>query len=191
MLPAPAPQNNSPLTWNDVCWVHVSEADMTTSSAPIPGSITTEHRYVLPIKRSAVWALISDVGAYQSWWTWLRKFEASGLKKDAEWRCEVQPPVPYPVRFRVVIEETKRAAFIRARVEGDVIGTATLTLTDDPQGCVALLDSSLAPGNTTLRLVSRLAAPVARFGHDYVLDSGARLFIARAITPTLEDPGQP
>jgi hypothetical protein len=95
------------------------------------------------------------------------------------------------VKFRVIIEETKRASFIRARVEGDVIGTATLTLTDDPQGCVALLDSSLAPGNATLRLVSRLAAPVARFGHDYVLDSGARLFIARAITPTLEDPGQP
>ncbi len=185
MLPAPAPEKNSPLAWNYVCWAHVGEADMTAASAPIPGSITTEHRYELPIKRSAVWALISDTDAYQSWWTWLRKFEAPGLKKGAEWRCEVQPPVPYPVRFRVVIEETKRASFIRARVEGDVIGNATLNLTDDPKGCVATLASSLAPGNATLRLVSRLAAPVARFGHDYVLDSGARLFIARAITPTL------
>jgi hypothetical protein len=164
---------------------------VTAPFAPIRGAITTEHRYALPINRSAVWALISDVGAYQSWWSWLRIFEASGLKKDAEWKCEVQPPVPYPVRFRVVIEETKRASFIRARVEGDVIGTATLTLTDDAEGCVALLASSLAPGNATLRLVSRLAAPVARFGHDYVLDSGARLFIARAITPTLKDPPTP
>jgi len=35
--------------------------------------------------------------------------------------------------------------------------------------------------------VSRLAKPVARFGHDWVLDSGARQFIARAITPTLAE----
>jgi uncharacterized protein YndB with AHSA1/START domain len=190
MLPAPAPEKNSPLAWNYVCWAHVGwahvgGADVTTGSKPIAGSITTEHRYELPIKRSAVWALISDTDAYQSWWTWLRKFEAPGLQAGAEWRCEVQPPVPYPVRFRVVIEEIMRASFVRARVEGDVIGQATLTLTDDPTGCVALLASSLAPGSATLRLVSRLAAPVARFGHDYVLDSGARLFIARAITPTL------
>ena len=192
MLPAPAAEKISPLAWADVCWAHVGTAGMTTSPKPIPGSITTEHRYELPIKRSAVWALISDVDAYQSWWSWLRVFEASGLKKDAEWRCEVQPPLPYPVRFRVVIEETKRASFIRARVEGDVIGTASLTFTDNgPAGCVARLASSLAPGNTTLRLMSRLAAPLARFGHDYVLDSGARLFIARAITPTLKTPPAP
>ena len=163
---------------------------MTTGSVPIPGSITTEHRYDLPIERSAVWTLISDVSAYKTWWSWLRIFEAEGLKRDAEWRCEVQPPLPYPVRFRVIIEETKRASFVRARVEGDVIGTATLTLSDPEEGCVAVLASALAPGNATLRLVSRLASPVARFGHDWVLDSGARQFIARAVTPTLEHPTQ-
>jgi hypothetical protein len=45
----------------------------------------------------------------------------------------------------------------------------------------------LAPGNLTLRLMSRVAAPIARFGHDWVLDSGARQFIARAVTPTLSE----
>ena len=44
-----------------------------------------------------------------------------------------------------------------------------------------------APGNTALRLVSRFAAPIARFGHDWVLDSGARQFIARAVEPLVGD----
>ena len=99
----------------------------------------------------------------------------------------VQPPLPYLVRFKVKIEEVKPPQLVRARVSGDVVGTATLEFHDSETGCIASLSSTLAPGNSTLRLVSRLAAPIARFGHDWVLDTGARQFIARAITPTLTD----
>ena len=60
-------------------------------------------------------------------------------------------------------------------------------LDQDGSGCRATLSSTLAPGNRLLRMMSRLAAPMARFGHDWVLDSGARQFIARAITPTLAE----
>jgi hypothetical protein len=150
-----------------------------------PGSITTEHRYELLVGRPEIWALISDVDAYQEWWPWLRVFEAGGLTAGDKWRCEVQPPLPYAVRFQVLIDEVEAPVEVRARVEGDVIGTATLTLEEHSDGCVARLVSSLAPGNKTLQMVSRLAAPVARFGHDWVLDSGARQFIARAVTPML------
>ena len=58
---------------------------------------------------------------------------------------------------------------------------------DAAGGCIATLHSSLAPGNTALRLVSRFAGPIARFGHDWVLDSGARQFIARAVEPLVGD----
>jgi hypothetical protein len=156
-------------------------------AAARPGAITTEHRYELPVGRPAIWALIADVDAYQEWWPWLRIFEAGGLTAGDEWRCEVQPPLPYAVRFQVLIDHVEAPLEVRARVEGDVIGTATLRLEEHPDGCVACLESSLAPGNRTLRMVSRLAAPVARFGHDWVLDSGARQFIARAVAPTLEE----
>jgi hypothetical protein len=163
------------------------------SQAPA-GAISTEHRYAIPIDAATAWTLISDVTNYRTWWKWLRQFEAQGLTAGEEWRCEVQPPLPYPVRFRVSIEEVEAPRWVRAIVKGDVVGTATLLIEDDPDvapGCVAILTSSLAPGNTTLRLVSRLAAPVARFGHDWVLDSGARQFIARAVPPTLIDPTPP
>lgn len=157
---------------------------------PLPGAITTEHRYPLPIGREAVWALISDVQAYRKWWIWLRRFDARALAAGEGWHCEVQPPLPYPVRFGVSIEEVEAPSLVRATVSGDVVGWATLVIESDdaPDRCVATLTSSLAPGNATLRLVSRLAAPVARFGHDWVLDSGARQFIARAVTPSLNEP---
>ena len=99
----------------------------------------------------------------------------------------MQPPVPYLVRFRVAIEDVEPAVLVRAKVGGDVVGVATLTFSDTDAGCTATLDSSLAPGNRALRLVSRFAGPVARFGHDWVLDSGARQFITRAVEPLVGD----
>ena len=125
--------------------------------------------------------------AYQQWWSWLRIFNADALAQGEEWRCEVQPPLPYAVRFVVRIEEVDAPMVVTARVQGDVVGTARLTLEEHPNGCVAVLASSLAPGNRTLRLVSRLAAPLARFGHDWVLDSGAGQFVARAVVSTVAD----
>lgn len=150
-------------------------------SEPIPGSFTTVHRYELPLPRGDVWSLISDVSQYRAWWPWLRAIDANALAEGEVWRCQVQPPVPYLVRFGVVINHVDEAALVRATVTGDVIGRATLTLEDADVGCTATLRSSLAPGNKALRLVNRFAAPVARFGHDWVLDSGARQFIARAV----------
>jgi hypothetical protein len=152
-----------------------------------PGSITTEHRYQLPVGSEASWALISAVDAYQGWWSRLRKFDATGLETGQEWRGAVQPPLPYAVRFRVRIEHVEAPREVRTRIEGDVVGTANLALEEHPEGCVARLSSSLAPGNSTLRPVSRLASPVARFGHDWVLDSGTRQFVTRAVTPMLAE----
>ena len=120
------------------------------------------------------------MGNYRSWWPWLRRFDAQGLTAGEEWRCEVQPPLPYIVRFQVAIEKVEPPALVHALVLGDVVGDATLELEEAEGGCRAILHSALAPGNAALRLVSRFAAPVARFGHDWVLDSGARQFIARA-----------
>jgi hypothetical protein len=151
----------------------------------VPGAITTVHRYELPLGPETVRSLINSVERYRSWWPWLRRFEGGGLSAGDEWRCTVQPPVPCMVRFRVVIDHVEPPSQVRAQVLGDVVGRATLRLEPEAHGCVAVLQSSLAPGNTALAAVSRFAAPLARFGHDWVLDSAARQFIARAIEPAL------
>jgi uncharacterized protein YndB with AHSA1/START domain len=149
----------------------------------LPGTISTVHGYDLPVGRDEVWEQISAVDNYRSWWPWLRRFDAAGLDAGTEWRCEVQPPLPYIVRFRVAIEKVDPPALVHALVLGDVVGDATLELEEAESGCRAVLHSALAPGNAALRLVSRFASPLARFGHDWVLDSGARQFIARAAPP--------
>jgi uncharacterized protein YndB with AHSA1/START domain len=159
----------------------------TGPTSEIPGTITTVHQYELPLPREEVWGLISEVSQYRTWWPWLRMFDATALASGEEWRCEVQPPVPYLVRFRVTIEDVEPAVLVRAKVGGDVVGVAMLTFSDTDTGCTATLDSSLAPGNRALGLVSRFAGPIARFGHDWVLDSGARQFITRAVEPLVGD----
>lgn len=166
-----------------------SESGNGSGPRQIPGAITTVHRYELPLAAETVWSLINGVEQYRSWWPWLRQFEGGGLSVGDEWRCTVQPPVPYLVRFRVVIEHVEPPSFVRAQVLGDVVGDATLALepTAGTPACVAVVHSSLAPGNTALAVVSRFAAPIARFGHDWVLDSAARQFIARAIEPAVDD----
>jgi hypothetical protein len=173
-----APRTDQPVSGG----VSVDEAEA-GPPAELPGRITTVHRYVMPLPRQDVWKLISDVSRYRSWWPWLRAFDAAALAEGEEWRCHVQPPMPYLVRFCVVIDHVELAALVQATVTGDVVGQATLMLDDADVGCTATLHSSLAPGNRALRLVSRFAAPVARFGHDWVLDSGARQFIGRAVEP--------
>jgi len=147
----------------------------------LPGTITTVHEYELPQDRDCVWERISVMADYRSWWAWLRRFDAAALATGEVWRCEVQPPLPYIVRFSVDIEKVEPPALVHAVVRGDVVGTATLELVQSGEGCRATLHSALAPGNRALRLMSRFAAPLARFGHDWVLDSGARQFIAKAL----------
>jgi uncharacterized protein YndB with AHSA1/START domain len=149
------------------------------------GTITTVRRYELPLVREAVWSLITEVGNHRRWWSWLRACDTTALAVGEEWGCEVQPPVPYAVRFRVSIKHVAKPTLVRARVSGDVVGDAVLTLEEQERSTVAVLRSALAPGNTALQLVSRFAAPVARFGHDWVLDSGARQFVARAVVPAV------
>jgi len=166
----------------------VNDNDPGTDPAKeLPGSITTVHRYELRLPREEAWRLISDVSNYRNWWPWLRVFDGAALAPGEEWRCAVQPPVPYLVRFRVVIENVETGVRVQARVSGDVVGAATLRIEDTANGCTATLDSTLAPGNTALRTMSRFAGPIARFGHDWVLDSGARQFVTRAVEPLVGD----
>ena len=148
----------------------------------LPGTISTVHRYDLPLSPREVWEQIAR------WTTTAAGGPGSaastlGLGVGEEWRCEVQPPLPYIVRFQVAIEKVEAPVLVHALVLGDVVGDATLELEEAESGCRATLTSALAPGNAALRLVSRFAAPLARFGHDWVLDSGARQFIAHVAPP--------
>jgi len=138
----------------------------------------TDRRYPLPLSPEDLWDTISQLDDYKRWWPWLRRFDGTHLASGHTWRCAVRPPLPYVVRFDVALEEVVAPHTVRASISGDVVGTARLEITGQSGGCEARLVSSLEPGNRLLKAMARIAAPVVRQGHDWVLDSGARQFIA-------------
>jgi hypothetical protein len=130
-----------------------------------------------------VWAAFEATGEYRHWWPWLRELDADGLEVGATWHCVVRPPLPYVVRFRVHVDEVRAPHTIVARVGGDVNGTARLDVSagSDTSSDVRLT-ATLDATTRWLGALTRFAPGVARFGHDWVLDTGARQFAQHVAT---------
>jgi uncharacterized protein YndB with AHSA1/START domain len=143
----------------------------------------SDRRFTFPVPPQQLWSVIEDTTGFQRWWPWLRRFDAKGFVAGDEWRCLVQPPLPYQVAFTITLVDVDAPHRAVATVRGDIAGTATLTIAEHPDGCEARLVSSLGPSNPLLRGVAVFARPLVRYGHDWVLDQGARQFAARALGP--------
>jgi uncharacterized protein YndB with AHSA1/START domain len=143
--------------------------------------LRSDRRFRIPLEPAGLWARIADLDGYRRWWPWLRELDADALAVGDQWRCTVRPPLPYVVRFTITIDDLVPAERIDVTVRGDISGTATLHIRPAPGGCEARLISALTPDHRALRLLTFAAGPMVRFGHDWVLDSGARQFIERAV----------
>jgi uncharacterized protein YndB with AHSA1/START domain len=143
--------------------------------------VRSDRRFGFDADRAAVWAAVARVECYQEWWPWLHDFDGAALREGERWRCAIRPPLPYRLRFDVLLVEVVDRRFVSARVDGDITGWAQLVAVDRGAGCEVRLMSVLRPANRTLRLVARVAQPVVTFGHDWVLDTGAREFRDRAL----------
>ena len=140
----------------------------------------SDRRYRFALPPGELWVALSAVDRYRQWWPWLRQLDGGAFEAGAAWDCVVQPPLPYTLRFNLVLEEVDAPRLAVAAITGDIVGTARLELTGDDagSGTEVRLESSLAPGNGVLKLVAAVASPLVRFGHDWVLDTGARQFRA-------------
>ena len=143
--------------------------------------VGSDRSYRFDASPEAVWSAVSDLGSYRRWWPWLRRFDATALATGDVWRCTVQPPLPYTLRFTVTLDEVAPPRLVRASVAGDIEGSAALDVGPWGTGAEVRLVSELSPTNALLRAVAVAAGPVVRFGHDWVLDTGARQFSERAL----------
>ena len=141
--------------------------------------LTSTRRVHLDADRETVWAAMNQVEEFPRWWPWLRHFDGMKLATGSAWECEVQPPLPYALRFTVLLDEVVPACSVKATLSGDLTGTARLELQEAEAGCQVRFNSALAPQHGVLRLVAAVAPPLARFGHDWVLDTGTRQFADR------------
>lgn len=140
--------------------------------------IESDRQYWFDQQLDAVWGALVRVDRYRDWWPWLRAFDAERFEVGERWRCTVQPPVPYRVRFGVTLTSISAPHRVSASLEGDIVGTAHVTLEHVDGGCELRLTSSLAAAGVVLRFVTRWARPVAVWGHDRVLDTGVEQFRA-------------
>ena len=146
----------------------------------------SDRTWTFPVGRAERWAAVEATDRYRDWWPWLRQLDAgAGLRTGEAWRCHVQPPLPYAVRFTIALDHVEPGHRAEATVTGDVQGRAVLTIApgsgpDGERSATARLVSQLEPSNRVLQGFARVARPVVRWGHDWVLDTGQRQFVARA-----------
>jgi hypothetical protein len=145
-------------------------------------SVASDRRWRFDVEPSVLWQTIDATADYRTWWPWLRRFEGTGLVAGDVWTAVVAPPMPYSLRFTITLDRVDPPCAVTATVAGDIEGTASLAVTPSAGGgCEARLTSHLAPSQPFLRMIARLARPIVVFGHDWVLDNGARQFAHHAL----------
>jgi hypothetical protein len=122
-----------------------------------------------------------DVDRFRAWWPWLRRFDASGVARGDVWSASVQPPLPYRVSFELLLTEVEAPHVVAVDVTGDIEGSARLEVHANGSGCELHFTSDLTPTSSLLRVVSQVAPPVARYGHEWVLTTGLHQFQANAL----------
>ena len=143
--------------------------------------VDSDRRYAFPVGAERLWATLARVDDYQRWWPWLDEFTPGAFEPGARWSSAVRPPLPYTVRFDLLVDEVAVGEHIRATVEGDLTGVARLDIIETPFGSEVRLRSLLAPTHPVLRAIAGMARPIATYGHDWVLDTGFRQFTDHAI----------
>lgn len=133
---------------------------------------------VVDASLARVWRVLTEVDEYPGWWPWLRRFEARELGDGERWSCTVKPPLPYTVSFDLVLRDVVTRRSVAADVEGEIEGSARVDLRRHGSGTELTLVSDLEPSRTFLVGLTRLAGPVARFGHEFILDAALDQFVA-------------
>jgi hypothetical protein len=143
--------------------------------------LRSDRSYGFDLTPDELWSRVGQLVEYTEWWPWLAHFDGVMLETGQRWKCTVQPPLPYAVRFTVAIGRIIPARSVAATITGDVVGTAALTIEPTSRGCQARIVAELGPEKQALRTLSVAARPIVRFGHNWVLDSAARQFRERAV----------
>jgi len=80
--------------------------------------IRSDRVYSFGVAPAVLWSAIENTGDFRTWWPWLRSFEGAGLVEGAVWRCVVQPPMPWSLRFTISLTEVEPGARAAAIVAG-------------------------------------------------------------------------
>jgi uncharacterized protein YndB with AHSA1/START domain len=147
----------------------------------MPAPFRYDRRFDLAVPRDELWSILLRTGEYPRWWPWLREIDGDGLRPGVVAHCVVRAPLPYTLRFDVVVEDVVPHERIATHVRGDLEGPATLELGSSGPASTARLVWTLELRDRVLRRVARVARPAMVWAHDRVIDVGLGSFEARAL----------
>lgn len=127
------------------------------------------------------WAVLARTDEYVTWWSWLREFEADGIRPGHTARCTIQAPLPYALRCTIRVDDVIAERIIQTTVSGDLRGPARLEIDRAGDGCTARLVWSLNLGNPALARLARVGRPLMSWGHDVIVSTGVEQFRRRAL----------
>lgn len=125
-----------------------------------------------PVQIEEFWRLIEGFDQYQQWWPWLQEFatERAGLVDGNVLSATVVPPIPYRLRLQVHFQSCQRLSSTEATISGDLRGHASLSFDELRGGTRVRAAWALAAASAPMRAAARMARPLARWGHDRVVE---------------------
>jgi uncharacterized protein YndB with AHSA1/START domain len=143
--------------------------------------LATDQRLPFDADVASVWNAMGKVDAYQQWWPWLRTFEANALAVGEIWKCVIVAPLRYTVSFTLKFDVVVPEQHIETSLRGDIAGGAWIDLEERGDESDVWIRSTLAPTSPFLKMLSRVFYPVAKSGHDAIINQGAKQFQERAL----------
>jgi carbon monoxide dehydrogenase subunit G len=146
---------------------------------PTPPVIEYRGRFEFPVTPAELWSTIEQSESFEAWWPWLQEFTLEGgeLRSGTVMHGVVAPPLPYRIRVDVELVSCDRPGSIDAVVHGDLEGSASLRVAPEgPAGCTVEARWTVEMMQKPMRIASRFAHPLLRFGHDRVVEMTVRSF---------------
>jgi hypothetical protein len=128
-----------------------------------------------------LWGVLERTDDFRRWWPWLRELSGDGLVPGGRSDCVVRAPIPYTLRFTVVVRELVPGRLVAAVVEGDLAGPARLEVNAVEVGSSVRLAWEMELCRPVLRAAARVGRPVMEWGHDWVVSNGTEQFLRRAL----------
>ena len=148
----------------------------------MPPAFRSDRTWTFDVPPDRFWETVSRTDEFPRWFSWLRWLDDTGLVEGGRARCEVDPPLPYNLRFSIDLRRVVPARLVEADVDGDIAGPARLEIEPaDGDGSRVRLFWELTPKSPLLRGLSRIGRPVMVWGHDRVLELGVNQFRRRAL----------
>lgn len=142
----------------------------------------TDRIDVVGVAPDRLWEVLADVGAYPSFWPWLRSFDGRRLAAGETWRGVIDVAGPLRLDVLIRLTEVVPRRRVAARLGGDLSGRARLELAPDRAGAALRLEAALVPERIDLRLLTRGARPLAQASHDRVIARALRQLAAHIET---------